>query len=64
MQFMKLSKKNLYYFLLLVFAILLLPGCDLVEAIFEAGVVTGILIVLAVLALLIFLVVRIIKWLS
>lgn len=57
---MKNYKKTLLISLALIF-MTLLPGCDVIAAIFEAGVWVGIIISALVVFLLIFLVIQIIK---
>ena len=57
---MKKYYKPLIYSFILLLA-LTLPGCDVVAAIFEAGVWVGVIISALVVFLLIFLVIKIIK---
>lgn len=52
-------KKNLAFIPFLLFIlVMILPGCEVVKGIFKAGVWTGIIIVVAIIALIIWLVSR------
>jgi hypothetical protein len=57
---MRKYRENLLFILAIIF-IALLPGCDLIAGIFEAGVWVGIIVSALVVFILIFIVIKIIK---